>query len=323
MARNPNWNREELILALDLYFRLGRTQLSPDHEDVVELSRFLISLPIHDDSRKGSSFRNPQGVSMKLGNFRRLDPEYEGTGLKQGSKSDEIVWNEFADTPDKLHETALLIRNKYPKISPSPGMSWPDEIVQAFIELGGEATYQKLYDYIEENTERDLPASWKEIIRARIEERSSDSSAFKGQEDLFYSVGGIGSGRWGLRSWDKNWITLEDEIQDGEEFYESAVRKIYVNRYERDSKARDACIEHFGSLCQVCGFSFEEEFGDLATGFIHVHHIIPLSKVGEDYIVDPVNDLIPVCPNCHAVLHLLGSPMKVETLRELINQESK
>lgn len=82
--RNPPWTRDELILALDLYIRSGRRVLSEDHADVIALSELLNQLPIH--KQREAKFRNPNGVGMKLGNFRRFDPGAGGgQGLSRGS----------------------------------------------------------------------------------------------------------------------------------------------------------------------------------------------------------------------------------------------
>lgn len=53
----------------------------------------------------------------------------------------------------------------------------------------------------------------------------------------------------------------------------------------------------------VCGFDFGKFYGDEFEGKIHVHHIKSLSEINEEYEVDPINDLKPVCPNCHLALH--------------------
>jgi hypothetical protein len=90
-------------------------------------------------------------------------------------------------------------------------------------------------------------------------------------------------------------------------YVEGALAEIRVNGYERDRKARQACIDHYGTDCQVCGLDFKSRYGEIGAGFIHVHHIVPLASIGEQYNVDPVKDLIPVCPNCHAMLHLGAS----------------
>lgn len=108
---------------------------------------------------------------------------------------------------------------------------------------------------------------------------------------------------------------LPDEVEEGSDADETAVRRVLVNRYERDREARQACIEAHGLRCKVCEFDFEAAYGSLGAGFIHVHHVVPISQVGGDYNVDPVRDLVPVCPNCHAMLH--RPPDRVLTVAEL------
>ena len=94
-----------------------------------------------------------------------------------------------------------------------------------------------------------------------------------------------------------------DEFENDEGYFEGTLKKVYVNHYERDREARNKCIEAHGCKCSVCGMDFEKMYGELGQGFIHVHHIVPISKIGKEYKIDPVKDLVPVCPNCHAMLH--------------------
>lgn len=112
-----------------------------------------------------------------------------------------------------------------------------------------------------------------------------------------------------------------DDIQDN--IYEGAKVSINVNRYERSSVARDNCIEYHGCVCKVCGMDFEKMYGEIGKGFIHVHHIKPLSEINEEYIVDYKKDLIPVCPNCHAMLHRkMGDKFfTVEELKQIIKNK--
>lgn len=110
-----------------------------------------------------------------------------------------------------------------------------------------------------------------------------------------------------------------DEIDEATIFREGAKRQVTVNAYERDSRARQRCIQHYGARCFICGFAFGEFYGEIAEGFIHVHHLRPLADVGEEYIVDPLEDLRPVCPNCHAVLHLRKPAFSVEEVIELVH----
>lgn len=84
--RNPDWVRDEVILAVDLYVRAGRTQLSATDPEVVRLSGLLRSLPIHPEAARDESFRNPSGVSMILGNLLGIDPERDQQGLGRNNR---------------------------------------------------------------------------------------------------------------------------------------------------------------------------------------------------------------------------------------------
>jgi 5-methylcytosine-specific restriction protein A len=71
--RNPPWQRDELILALDLYVRLGKRIPDDTEREVVDLSDLLNRLPIHPIRPDVAKFRNPNGVALKLANFRAID----------------------------------------------------------------------------------------------------------------------------------------------------------------------------------------------------------------------------------------------------------
>lgn len=110
-----------------------------------------------------------------------------------------------------------------------------------------------------------------------------------------------------------------DDVKTTDVHYEGAVTKTIVNRYERDSKARDKCIEYYGLKCQICFFDFEKVYGELGAGFIHVHHIVPIANIKQEYKINPIKDLIPVCPNCHSMLHKKNPPLAIETLKKILN----
>jgi 5-methylcytosine-specific restriction enzyme A len=115
---------------------------------------------------------------------------------------------------------------------------------------------------------------------------------------------------------------IPDEVSTPERYSEGALRRIAVNAYERDPRARKACIDHHGWRCSICGFCFGDHFRAIGDGFIHVHHLRPLADIGGDYEVDPIADLIPVCPNCHAMLHRRIPPYTPEELRAHITSSS-
>ena len=101
-------------------------------------------------------------------------------------------------------------------------------------------------------------------------------------------------------------------------YTEGTVLRVSVNRYERDAKARAACLRHHGTRCAVCALDFSERYGEIGVGFIHVHHKKPLSQLRPNYRLNPIKDLVPVCPNCHAMLHRREPPYDVEQLRAIL-----
>ncbi|HEC16008.1 MAG TPA: DUF3427 domain-containing protein [Sedimenticola sp.] len=110
---------------------------------------------------------------------------------------------------------------------------------------------------------------------------------------------------------------LAQEIIAPETVIEGAKKRVTVNVYERDPNARRKCIQHWGESCCVCGFDFAAVYGELGEGFMHVHHLKLISEVGEEYQLDPISDLRPVCPNCHAMLHRESPPVELEKLKEI------
>jgi len=132
---------------------------------------------------------------------------------------------------------------------------------------------------------------------------------------------------------DSNW--LENLIADVMEDLQSVITtveigrsegqkfKTHVSRYERDKHNRAACIEFHGTSCKICGLNFQEKYPGVSDGYIHVHHIEQLSELVKPRLFDPRVDLIPVCPNCHAMLHSRKPPLKPEELRTIIKNANK
>ena len=111
---------------------------------------------------------------------------------------------------------------------------------------------------------------------------------------------------------------LPGEVEDPGRYWEGATRRVSVTAYERNSAARRACLRHHGNDCAACGFNFERTYGRLGKGFIHVHHLVALAEVDGSYEIDAAVDLVPVCPNCHAMLHRKDPALSVRQLRELL-----
>lgn len=112
---------------------------------------------------------------------------------------------------------------------------------------------------------------------------------------------------------------LNDELDETTEsgLPEGGQSRVIVNRYERDPRNRAAAIAIHGSSCLVCGFDFGAEYGDIADGFIHIHHLTPVSQMGTNYMVNPRTDLVPLCPNCHAAAHRRNPPLSIDELKEV------
>lgn len=114
--------------------------------------------------------------------------------------------------------------------------------------------------------------------------------------------------------------TLENEIN---EYWEGESEEVTITTHKRNIDARNKCIENKGSKCCICGFDFEETYGELGKGFIHVHHINPISDSKGRYEINVEKDLFPVCPNCHAMLHRKhGSILSIEELQLIIQQKT-
>lgn len=109
--RNPKWDRNELILALDLYFQLDPGRIHARNSKIISLSETLNQLPIHQGREKYERFRNPNGVGLKLSNFLALDDNYEGKGMSSTSKLDKQIFEEFKNEKELLRSLAEAIRN--------------------------------------------------------------------------------------------------------------------------------------------------------------------------------------------------------------------
>ena len=115
-----------------------------------------------------------------------------------------------------------------------------------------------------------------------------------------------------------DFVTPDEILETG--ILEGAKKIITVNAYERNPEARRRCIAKWGYNCFVCGFHFELYYGILGKKYIHVHHLKPIATIGEEYEIDPINDLRPVCPNCHAMLHKKTPPLSIEELNKVVMQ---
>lgn len=115
-----------------------------------------------------------------------------------------------------------------------------------------------------------------------------------------------------------------ETISSASDIYEGIKQQIIVNKYERSSIARARCLEAHGHTCKICNFDFETTYGKVGEGFIHVHHLKPLHTIGQSYKINYETDLIPVCPNCHAMLHRKAgdNELSVDELKNLVQKNN-
>lgn len=111
---------------------------------------------------------------------------------------------------------------------------------------------------------------------------------------------------------------LHDRMNDID-YRDGKIRCLLSTRYERNRSLRDLCLQEYGYKCAGCNLVLSARYGPIAERLIHVHHLEPLAETGER-IVDPKTDLRPLCPNCHAVVHLRTPPLTIEELKALIEE---
>jgi 5-methylcytosine-specific restriction protein A len=159
--RNKKWNRDELILALDLYLKTRPKRLSETDPNVIALSKVLNRLPSALAASDPSKFRNTNGVKMKCGNFMRFDPYYTNrgrSGLSRGNRLEEVVWNEFASDPARLSAVAEAIRKGAAEASAVIATAAPTETP---IDLDEEFQEGAVLTRLHKRRERDPKASAK------------------------------------------------------------------------------------------------------------------------------------------------------------------
>ena len=173
------------------------------------------------------------------------------------------------------------------------------------------------------DNEIDLRSSWPDNWRnlyirlTRIEEQDADFEKEATESALLAA---------GMMLSLLNVVQTEDENIDGSEdtgYVEGSKYSVRLDRYERNPLNRELCLQANGYTCKICGFDFEKTYGDIGRHFIHVHHIHQLSLAGGPVKIDPVHDLIPVCPNCHAMLHTSTPPLMPDELRRIIKENKK
>lgn len=112
-------------------------------------------------------------------------------------------------------------------------------------------------------------------------------------------------------------LTITENISEEEGYEEGNLYQVVCNKYERNPINREICLAKKGYACCICSFDFEKIYGEIGKKFIHVHHIVPVSQIGPNYLINPEVDLIPICPNCHAMLHRKNPPYLPDELKDM------
>jgi putative restriction endonuclease len=191
----------------------------------------------------------------------------------------------------------------------SIALSRIETVTAALSSLGGQAKPAEIAREIRRLFPGSHPDTLLQSVRGRIQECSSDSKFWLGKRDLFYSVHGIGGGVWGLREMDLLNPISGDGFADPAEPYlasEGAARLRTHLRRERSKSLVDRFKSQLDSFaCCVCEFDFFKTYGELGRGFIEAHHKLPISQLRPG-TKSRLEDLAPVCSNCHRMLHRFG-----------------
>jgi 5-methylcytosine-specific restriction protein A len=112
-------------------------------------------------------------------------------------------------------------------------------------------------------------------------------------------------------------------LENSREVLEGEKSTVLQNKYERSRFNRAMCLRAHGFNCMACGDKLSNKYGVVAQELVHVHHITPVSTLGGATVVDPIRDLVPLCPNCHNVIHRRNPPFSIEELKAIISQAPK
>ncbi|MFT6923337.1 MAG: putative HNH restriction endonuclease [Crocinitomicaceae bacterium] len=307
--RNPTWNREELILALDLYFKLEYGQMHGRNSDVIELSHILTLM----NASKGIE-RSVNSIPLKLANFKRFDPVYEGTGMKSGAKLDESIWEEFVNDKNGLVKKAKKIKMGILNDSISGRRTLFIEWLGKVGKTDGSNYKQSTINTYAAQVEKSILNEFSLDVEYNMGLYLITDLQTLGKIDEKLNVGEDNKKRRDLRSAFQSYVRFvrdefefNDQVQLPDEFQSKTEggKKVYISqRAERDSGLRNKAIAIHGTACKACGFDFGEQYGEWGEGYIEVHHLIQLGgSASKERKTDPLTDLTVLCANCHRMVH--------------------
>ena len=119
-----------------------------------------------------------------------------------------------------------------------------------------------------------------------------------------------------------NSLSISEKTDNHSNYWEGNQVTKLCTIYERNPEARAACLAEKGYSCEVCQFDFYKTYGETGKDYIHVHHTVRIADMQRPYKVNPLKDLVPLCPNCHAMTHKRVPPYSIDELKEIINKAS-
>lgn len=196
-----------------------------------------------------------------------------------------------------------------------------DHVIEALSSLGGTGHNSEIAAIVRQIAPPPFPVDIEAVVRARLQERCAEAKSFKGGQAIVKSVHGIEArrGYWQLLE-DPLAVSNADGFQDGVEPFVLAEEwrsqlRMHLRR-ERSSKLIRAFKERLSNLrCYVCDFDFEQTYGILGEGYIEAHHRVPVSRLNSGQVTR-IEDLVPLCANCHRMVHRDPS-FDVEYLKSL------
>lgn len=193
------------------------------------------------------------------------------------------------------------------KIYPDPNSAKGDQfaVIERFKRFSSPVLSKQNGDFLEVIPENRLTNYWRDGTRA-ISEETYKAIVSKA---IFEN----------LSDFDAKPSVLNDIGQAFESIEEGNALRRYTTVYERNPRLRKQAILIHGTSCKACGFNFKKFYGEYAEGFIHIHHIRPVSEINGSVLVDPEKDLIPLCANCHSVVHRRkDTVLSLEKIRKMI-----
>jgi 5-methylcytosine-specific restriction protein A len=240
--RNPDWDEDELVLALDVYLSAKPADLQKNSPEVADLSailrRRLSTLGVVGEP----TLRNVAGVYMKLQNLKAHDPDYVArgrTGLSAGNRLERAVWERYGTRPTELHQRAVQLRSF---IASDPDVSAIEDDVEP----------------------DDAPLSQEGRLLVRVHKRYERNATNRARK---------------------------------------------LTQFRRANEGR--------VFCECCGFDFERVYGQRGSGFIEVHHTLPVSRLTPDQRLS-LDDLRLLCANCHRMVHVSQPWLTVDEVRALL-----